>query len=98
MRKKLDSENLGIILRSSFMDEFFPEKSRTCPDIFPLYHYNGLHRSNSENKVMYRKGQAVLLECTIKGILESNPMLTVLQTKWPRIEVQWDIGQTPSLN
>ncbi|XP_076633566.1 ubiquitin carboxyl-terminal hydrolase MINDY-3 homolog [Colletes latitarsis] len=98
MRKKLDSENLGIILRSSFMDEFFPEESRTCPDIFPLYHYNGLQRSNFENKVMYRKGQAVLLECTIKGILESNPMLTVLQTKWPRIEVQWDDGQTPSLN
>ncbi|XP_053975882.1 ubiquitin carboxyl-terminal hydrolase MINDY-3 homolog isoform X1 [Hylaeus volcanicus] len=98
MRKKLDSENLGIILRSSFMDEFFPEETRTCPDIFPLYHYNGLQRSNYENKVIYRKGQAVLLECTIKGILESNPMLTVLQTKWPRIEVQWDGEQTPSLN
>ncbi|KAL1123353.1 hypothetical protein AAG570_002438 [Ranatra chinensis] len=26
MRKKLDSENLGIILLSSFMDEFFPEE------------------------------------------------------------------------
>ncbi|XP_076242777.1 ubiquitin carboxyl-terminal hydrolase MINDY-3 homolog [Calliopsis andreniformis] len=98
MRKKLDSENLGIILRSSFMDEFFPEETRSCPDTFPLYHYNGLRRSNYENKVMYRKGQAVLLECTIKGILESNPMLTVLQTKWPRIEIQWDIGRNPSLN
>ncbi|XP_078041868.1 ubiquitin carboxyl-terminal hydrolase MINDY-3 homolog isoform X2 [Augochlora pura] len=98
MKKKLDSENLGIILRSSFMDEFFPEESQNCPDIFPLYHYNGLRRSNEESKVIYRKGQAVLLECTIKGILESNPMQTVLQTKWPRIEVQWDIGQIPSLN
>ncbi|XP_033325335.1 ubiquitin carboxyl-terminal hydrolase MINDY-3 homolog isoform X2 [Megalopta genalis] len=98
MKKKLDSENLGIILRSTFMDEFFPEESQNCPDIFPLYHYNGLRRSNEESKVIYRKGQAVLLECTIKGILESNPMLTVLQTKWPRIEVQWDIGQNPSLN
>ncbi|XP_076666523.1 ubiquitin carboxyl-terminal hydrolase MINDY-3 homolog [Andrena cerasifolii] len=98
MRKKLDSENLGIILRSSFMDEFFPEESQSCPDTFPLYHYNGLQRSNWENKLVYRKGQAVLLECSIKGILESNPMLTVLQTKWPRIEIQWDVGQNPSLN
>ncbi|XP_003708674.1 ubiquitin carboxyl-terminal hydrolase MINDY-3 homolog [Megachile rotundata] len=98
MRKKLDNENLGIILRSYFMDEFFPEKPRTCPDTFPLYHYNGLRHSNPNNKVMYHKGQAVLLECTIKAIMESNPMLTVLQTKWPRIEIQWDIGQNPSLN
>ncbi|CAK9834213.1 Ubiquitin carboxyl-terminal hydrolase MINDY-3 homolog [Anthophora retusa] len=98
MRKKLDNENLGIILRTNFMDEFFPEEPRTCPDTFPLYHYNGLQHSNPENKVIYRKGQAVLLECTIKGVMESNPMLTVLQTKWPRIEIQWDIGQNPSLN
>ncbi|XP_043603191.1 ubiquitin carboxyl-terminal hydrolase MINDY-3 homolog [Bombus pyrosoma] len=98
MQKKLDTENLGIILRTNFMDEFFPEEPRTCPDTFPLYHHNSLQHSNPENKVKYHKGQAVLLECTIKGIMESNPMLTVLQTKWPRIEVQWDIGQNPSLN
>ncbi|OAD57858.1 hypothetical protein WN48_01395 [Eufriesea mexicana] len=98
MKKKLDNENLGIILRTNFMDEFFPEEPLTCPDTFPLYHYNGLQHSNPENKVIYHRGQAVLLECTIKGIMESNPMLTALQTKWPRIEIQWDIGQNPSLN
>ncbi|CAL7933865.1 unnamed protein product [Xylocopa violacea] len=98
MKKKLDNENLGIILRTNFMDEFFPEEPRTCPDTFPLYHYNGLPHSNPENKVIYHRGQAVLLECTIKGIMESNPMLTVLQTKWPRIEIQWDTIQNPSLN
>lgn len=98
MRKKLDSENLGIILLASFMDEFFPEEPRMCPDMFVLYHYNGLQRSNPENRVKYHKGQAVLLECTVKCIMDSNPMLTVLQTKWPRIEIQWDIGRNPSLN
>ncbi|XP_046743883.1 ubiquitin carboxyl-terminal hydrolase MINDY-3 homolog isoform X3 [Diprion similis] len=98
MRKKLDSESLGIILLAAFMDEFFPEDPRTCPDTFLLFHYNGLPRSNLENKVTYRRGQAVLLECTVKCILDSNPMLTVLQTKWPSIEVQWDKGQTPSVN
>ncbi|XP_046613565.1 ubiquitin carboxyl-terminal hydrolase MINDY-3 homolog isoform X1 [Neodiprion virginianus] len=98
MRKKLDSESLGIILLAAFMDEFFPEDPRTCPDTFVLFHYNGLPRSNLENKVTYRRGQAVLLECTVKCILDSNPMLTVLQTKWPSIEVQWDKEQTPSVN
>lgn len=98
MTKRLDSENLGIILLASFMDEFFPEEPFTCPDTFPLYHYNGLERSNAENRVSYTKGQAVLLECSVKCILESNPMLTVLQTKWPRIEIQWDFGRNPSLN
>ncbi|XP_034950258.1 ubiquitin carboxyl-terminal hydrolase MINDY-3 homolog [Chelonus insularis] len=98
IRKKLDSESLGIILLASFMDEFFPEEPRTCPDVFPLYHYNGLPRSNPENRIKYHPGQAVLLECTVKCILDSNPMLTVLQTKWPSIEVQWDNNITPSLN
>ncbi|XP_017877343.1 ubiquitin carboxyl-terminal hydrolase MINDY-3 homolog isoform X1 [Ceratina calcarata] len=98
MKKKLDNENLGIILRANFMEEFFPEEPRTCPDTFPLFHYNGLQHSNTDNKVVYHKGQAVLLECTVRGIMESNPMLTVLQTKWPRIEIQWDVGQNPSLN
>lgn len=98
IRRKLDSENLGIILLALFMDEFFPEEPCMCPDTFVLYHYNGLQRSNPENRVKYHMGQAVLLECTVKCIMDSNPMLTVLQTKWPRIEIQWDIGRNPSLN
>ncbi|KAK0089689.1 hypothetical protein PV325_006112 [Microctonus aethiopoides] len=98
MRKKLDSESLGIILLASFMDEFFPEEPRTCPDTFPLLHYNGLPRSNPDNCIVYRAGEAVLLECTVKCILDSNPMLTVLQTKWPSIEIQWNGNITPSLN
>ncbi|KAG7187895.1 hypothetical protein KM043_013864 [Ampulex compressa] len=69
MTKKLDSENLGIILLASFMDEFFPEEPCSCPDTFTLYHYNGLARSNPEDR-----------------------------TKWPRIEIEWDAGRSPSLN
>ncbi|XP_066599876.1 ubiquitin carboxyl-terminal hydrolase MINDY-3 homolog [Prorops nasuta] len=98
MRKKLDNESLGIILLASFMEEFFPEESYMCPDTFNLYHYNGLERSNPQNKVMYHKGQAVLLECNVKCILDGNSMLTILQTKWPRIEIQWDCERNPSLN
>ena len=80
------------------MDEFFPEEIQTYPDSFVIYHYNGLPRSNPDNQVKYHRGQAILLESTVNSILDSNPMLTVLQTKWPSIEVQWDINQNPSIN
>lgn len=98
MRKKLDSENLGIILLSSFMEEFFPEETVTIPDTFTVYHYNGLIRSCPNNKVLYQKGNAVLLETHMSSVMESNGMLTCLQTKWPSIELQWLSAFTPSLN
>jgi len=98
MGKKLDSESLGIILLRDFMEEFFPEETNSMPDMFSLWHYNGLSKSCADNKVRYRQGQAVLLESTLRGVMESNPMLTVLQTKWPNIDVQWDNNITPSLN
>lgn len=41
---------------------------------------------------------AVLLECELKSVCESNPMLTCLQTKWPSIEVNWLNLKIPSLN
>lgn len=98
MTKKLDPENLGIILLNAFLEEFFPEEKSPMPDTFIVYHYNGLARSCPEGKVVYQEGQAVLLECDIQCVLESNPMLTCLQTKWPNIELQWVNGITPSLN
>ncbi|CAH0753807.1 unnamed protein product [Bemisia tabaci] len=98
MRKKLDSENLGIILLSSFMDEFFSEETNSTPDTFTLFHYNGLPRSCPNNKVVYQEGKAVLLECSVRSVCESNPMLTCLQTRWPNIEILWVNGTTPSLN
>ena len=51
MRGKLDSEELGIITRTSFMDEFFPEDDNPSPTQFALYHYNGLSRSCPQGKV-----------------------------------------------
>ncbi|KAK9874372.1 hypothetical protein WA026_002719 [Henosepilachna vigintioctopunctata] len=98
MRKKLDTENLGIILLNAFMEEFFPKEESSIPDMFTLIHYNGLPRSNIKGEVKYHIGSAILLESDIKSICESNPMLTVLQTKWPNIEVNWCDNITPSLN
>ena len=52
MKDKLDSENLGIITRSSFLEEFYPgETTPEIPKSFTLYHYNGLARSCPDNKV-----------------------------------------------
>lgn len=53
MSKKLDPEGLGIILLNAFMDEFFPEEKRSTPDTFDLLHYNGIPRSNVEDKVIF---------------------------------------------
>lgn len=98
MKKKLDKHDDGIILLNSFMYEFFPEDPRTLPDTFLLYHYNGLKRSNPDNKVKYNEGQAILLESAVNSFADNNSMLTVLQTKWPNIEVQWNLNQEPSIN
>ncbi|KAK6617469.1 hypothetical protein RUM43_014478 [Polyplax serrata] len=98
MEKKLDSENLGIILLKDFMDEFFPEEKKSTPDTFAVWHYNGLAKSSPDNKVRYHRGNAIILECNVRYVLESNSMLTVLQTKWPSIDVQWESNYTPSLN
>ena len=52
MKEKLDSEGLGIILVTSFIEEFFPkEKQDEKPKTFVLCHYNGIKRSNEANKV-----------------------------------------------
>ena len=54
MKDKLDSENLGIITRSSFLEEFYPgETTPETPKMFTLYHYNGLARSCPNNKVKF---------------------------------------------
>ncbi|XP_068141200.1 ubiquitin carboxyl-terminal hydrolase MINDY-3 homolog [Drosophila tropicalis] len=98
MQKRLDPENLGIILLNAFMDEFFPLESRSTPDTFELMHYNGIPGSNEGNKVRYYYGSAILLEGDLKSICTSNPIVTCLQTKWPNIEINWHNMHMPSLN
>ncbi|XP_045466489.1 ubiquitin carboxyl-terminal hydrolase MINDY-3 homolog isoform X2 [Harmonia axyridis] len=98
MKRKLDSESLGIILLNAFMEEFFPKEESSVPDMFRLIHYNGLSSSNINSEVQYHVGSAILLEMDIKSICDSNPILTALQTKWPNIEVNWDKNMLPSLN
>ena len=51
MAERLDPEGLGVVLLHAFMDEFYPHEKSSTPDVFTLWHYNGLSCSNSQAKV-----------------------------------------------
>ena len=78
MKKKMDSESMGIILLPIFLEEFFPDDNSHSPDSFTLLHYNGLSKLG-ELQPKYVQGNAVNLE-GVHGIAASDPMLQVLQT------------------
>lgn len=99
MKNKLDSENLGIILLSNFMEEFFPNERSSLPEKFIVYHYNGLKRSCPDRKVVYQEGQAMLLDVHVSLYSGySCSVLNCLQTKWPGLELEWSSSHVPSLN
>ncbi|PVD30192.1 hypothetical protein C0Q70_09454 [Pomacea canaliculata] len=99
MRNKLDAEELGIITRSSFMDEFYPEDENSSPLQFTLYHYNGLPRSCLSGKVRYQQCVARIVEdVDTLTITDTSPVRSCLQTKWPTIELKWQAEHPPSLN
>lgn len=96
MRAKLDPDTLGIILLPLFLEEFFPDTSRSSPDSFTLHHYNGLVRGQGA-QVIFKKGEAVQLE-GVTGSAEGNAILQTLQTKWRSLAVDWEGGSIPSIN
>jgi hypothetical protein len=99
MKRKLDPDSTSIILLSDFMYEFFPDDKKSTPDTFDLFHYNGIPNSNVSNVVRYSHGKAILLEShTTDMYSSSNVILSVLQTKWPNIEINWNQDRIPSLN
>lgn len=49
-------------------------------------------------QVVYRKGSAILLESDIMSVSENDHLLTCLQTRWPNIDIRWDLSILPSLN
>ncbi|KAK7110059.1 ubiquitin carboxyl-terminal hydrolase MINDY-3-like [Littorina saxatilis] len=99
MRAKLDAEELGIITRTSFMDEFFPEEDTASPSHFPMFHYNGLPRSCPGGKVRFQACQCQIQEeLEVQIITDSSSIKMTLQTKWPTIDVKWTNDRPPSLN
>jgi len=100
MRSKLDSEELGIITRVAFMQEFFPEAgTQEHVGAFSLWHVNALVQSSHQGKVMFVEGKAkVAEEIETQFITDTSPLALCLQTKWPSIEVTWSNSMPPSLN
>lgn len=98
MISKLDEENLGIITQSSFMKEFYPGEKIESPESFILYHYNGIARSNHDNKVQYVEGKAILRDEFNTQMSDVSPIKLCLLTKWPTIEITWQNNNVPSLN
>lgn len=52
MEERLDPEGLGVVLLHAFMEEFYPHEVNSTPDVFTLWHYNGLSCSNTNAKVI----------------------------------------------
>lgn len=69
-KQTVDPENTQIILKSLFLNQLFPidesnssNQQLTTPfngKPFLIYHYNGLPRSNQNNRVRYASAQAVI--------------------------------------
>lgn len=97
MRERLDPDNSGIILFPAFIEEFVPEaweqQDRSFQHkTFQISHYNGLKQSNAERKVVYRTGAATVymeFNQAMEASSAPTPLLRVLRTKWPTIEIEW---------
>jgi hypothetical protein len=67
LKQRMDPDNLQIITESSFLQELFSQDKYPNEEFGPLngkpfvlYHYNGLPRSNKENKVRYASAEAII--------------------------------------
>jgi ubiquitin carboxyl-terminal hydrolase MINDY-3/4 len=98
VKQQLDSESLGIITQTAFLNEFYPDQSNSTSNKFKIYHYNGLIRSNKNNQIEYVAGEAELIDFCDQESTGLNSIKSCLQTKWPTMEIKWQNGYTPSLN
>lgn len=99
VKQQLDSESLGIITSTAFLNEFFPEQPQEqLPTDFEVFHYNGITRSNRNNEVRYMSGEAKIIDFADQPSKDVNMIKNCLQTKWPTIEVSWQNDEVPSLN
>ncbi|XP_065918521.1 ubiquitin carboxyl-terminal hydrolase MINDY-3-like [Dysidea avara] len=99
IKKKLDPDDLGIILLNSFLNEFFPQSEpHFPPKAFIIYHYNGLMQSSNSGKVKFVKGNAAVLEGEDVGMSSDVTLLNCLHTKWPGLVITWENRLDPPIN
>ncbi|CAK8684941.1 unnamed protein product [Clavelina lepadiformis] len=101
MVENLDPEDLGIIVRSKFFDEFFgdDDNENSMPQSFEIFHYNGLMQSSQDNIVKFRKGIARNVDWQENcGKTSDSLVESCLQLRWPGLWITWEDGSAPSLN
>lgn len=83
--ERLDPDNTQIILKSLFLNHFFPENHSeqhfTTPlngKPFILYHYNGLPRSNKDKKLRYASAQANISDFGYGNDIPSSAVTPVI--------------------
>jgi hypothetical protein len=81
VKQQLDTENLGIITQTAFLNEFYPQSEPAyLPETFTVYHYNGLVRQMQDNEV---------------SLLFSLPNIKIhvikIMIKWKK--VQYSVGK-----
>lgn len=99
MVEGLDPDSTGIILFPVFIEQFVPgaldkQEQPFQAKQFVVHHYNGLQQSNSDRKVKYCMGAAcVYMEFNqvMEAYTAPTPLLRVLRTKWPTIEIDWQV-------
>nr|XP_039250604.1 ubiquitin carboxyl-terminal hydrolase MINDY-3-like [Styela clava] len=100
IQEKLDPEELGVILQSKFLNEFFADDDKkSVPDSFLVLHYNGLTQSSQDSKVLFHEGAAVIIDWQESGNRSSDSVIeSCLQMRWPGIQISWKNEIIPSLN
>lgn len=83
--QRLDPDNTQIILKSLFLNHFYPdnrsEQHFTTPlngKPFLLYHYNGLPRSNKDKKLRYASAQATISDFGYGNEIPSSAVASVI--------------------
>ncbi|KAB7495713.1 hypothetical protein Anas_06342 [Armadillidium nasatum] len=98
MCKELDPESTGVILFHKFLETFYnSDQSYSPPDVFHVYHYNGLESSCPDNKIKYAEGIVTLQEGNIEYSNHGSEILSCLRTKWGNIDIVWT-NFHPTLN
>ena len=94
VKTELDSDDLGIIMISKFLEYFGDGDSGSSQNVpqscsFEIYHYNGRVQSNFKEQVVFRKGRAQVVDYMDTGFA-SNNLEQILQTKWKNMMMEWD--------
>ena len=76
--EKLDPEELGIVTLSSFLGEFYPtDFTQQSFTSHVIYHYNGLSRSHTNNKVTFCKCLIVRSLILKSYVIMKQPVIVV---------------------